>query len=97
MLAPILALLLAVLGTTASQKCTAQDGVVVGTGHNVGHKVGLADADSCCALCNKTDSCAAWTFHKSGEQKGACWLHSSSSGSRADPTAVSGARDGPCP
>eukprot|EP00937_MAST-01D_sp_MAST-1D-sp2_P004399 g4399.t1 len=95
--ASLLTVVVALTLSAGAAQCTSQEGIVRGVGQDVGKKTGLASAQDCCRYCNGTATCAAWTFHKSGSQKGVCWLHSSAGGSRTDNTAISGMRDGPLP
>jgi hypothetical protein len=63
-------------------------GKVIGFGHDI-RSVEKASSAECCSECIANAACVAWTFHVNMSERGACWLHSSSSGSHDEDGVVS--------
>jgi hypothetical protein len=72
--------------------CAAAKDLVIGSGHNLGSMKPSATQGDCCALCQHTEGCKAWTWHTPSAKKWAfkCALHSSVQGVQGEHGAVSG-------
>jgi beta-glucosidase-like glycosyl hydrolase len=81
-----------VLGFTNA--CQIQKDVVLGFMQDLKEVDGIKTVEDCCAECNKTGGCVAFTYHQSGEK---CYLKNGVSQTKQETGAISGTRDGPMP
>ena len=80
------------LRLAVASPCATIKDHIIGNGHDLAVRHAASQSD-CCASCQTTPHCAAWTYHPNGE----CWLHSSAENWVPRPAVVSGVPGGKLP